>query len=463
VIGESNLIELLRGAVAAARAAGASDADATYEGGTLGVTRFANSSFTQAGIVEDGRARVRAALGDRVGAATTSIVTKHGLATAAKAAVEIARHQRPSDFGGFARSGEQSAGGATIRTAWSEATASFGPGDRAEALSRVFAHAATAKLLCAGAFRNGPREMAVVTDGGVAKYHRDTAASLEIIALDGDASGHASFYGGDVRAIDLDALAETAVDKASRSRTRVDVPPGPMDTVLCAPAVSEAMEWMAMTGFSARALLDGMSLLTGQQGRTIMAPAVTIADDPTYAHPNAVPLPFDSDGMGKQVVTFVDRGVGGRVVNDRPTARKLADDRGSTGHAAPIGDDLTEGPAPTNLVFHPGGDSVEQLVGKVERGLYVTRFHYVNGFLDTRRAVMTGMTRDGTFLIDNGKLGAAVNNLRWTESFWEALGAARLGGIGRELKASATTWTSVGGYLCPAILVRGFRFTGRSR
>jgi predicted Zn-dependent protease len=93
----------------------------------------------------------------------------------------------------------------------------------------------------------------------------------------------------------------------------------------------------------------------------------------------------------------------------------------------------------------------------------VTRFHYVNGFLDTRRATMTGMTRDGTFLIENGKPGRAVRNLRWTESILDALSPARLGGIGRELRSSATSWTKLGQVLAPALLVRGFRFTGRSR
>jgi predicted Zn-dependent protease len=149
------------------------------------------------------------------------------------------------------------------------------------------------------------------------------------------------------------------------------------------------------------------------------------------------------------------------VVTDRATARKLQDPRGSTGHAAAISDETSEGPMAANLVLEPGDASLETLLGRVERGLYVTRFHYVNGYLDPRNATMTGMTRDGTFLIQDGRLGPAVPNLRWTESLLEAFN--RVGGVGSELQSVPSRWTSsIGSILCPALLIRGFRFTGKS-
>jgi len=114
-----------------------------------------------------------------------------------------------------------------------------------------------------------------------------------------------------------------------------------------------------------------------------------------------------------------------------------------------------------NLVLEPGDASVETLIGRVERGLYVTRFHYVNGYLDPRNATMTGMTRDGTFLIKDGRLGPAVPNLRWTESLLEAFN--RVGGVGSELQSVPSRWTSsISSILCPALLIRGFRFAGKS-
>jgi len=256
--------------------------------------------------------------------------------------------------------------------------------------------------------------------------------------------------------------ADQACRSAVRGRDVVDVAPGPMDVVLAPAAVAEALEWMAMTSFSGRALLDGASLLAGRQGQRVCSPAVTIRDDAGHAHPQALPLAFDSEGTTKLPVTFIDRGVGGHVVTDLATGRKLRDARASSGHAPAVSDDCSEGPVSANLIFEPGDASVEDLVGRVERGLYVNRFHYVNGYLDPRTATMTGMTRDGTFLIESGRLGRAVPNLRWTESFLGALG--RVDGIGRDLACVPSRWTStIGAVLCPALLVRGFRFTGKSR
>ena len=172
--------------------------------------------------------------------------------------------------------------------------------------------------------------------------------------------------------------------------------------------------------------------------------------------------PFDAEGVPRRRVAVIERGVGGRPLVDLHSAARLADERGSTGHAQPLGEDLTEGPLPANLVLEPGDRSEEELVAGVERGLWVTRFHYVNGLLDTRRATMTGMTRDGTFMIEDGKVGRAVRNLRFTDGILDAL-STRLGGIGRDLHARPAHWTSGGVYLAPAVHLRRFHFTGKSR
>jgi predicted Zn-dependent protease len=298
----------------------------------------------------------------------------------------------------------------------------------------------------------------------VAVYLACTEALLELVALDGQASGYAVFYGPDLAALDEAALADRACTTATRARTVVDVPPGPLDVVLAPAAVAEAIEWMAHTSFSARALLDGASLLVGRDGQTVCAPDLTIRDDTGFVHPQALPLPFDSEGTTRRAVTFIDRGRAGDVITDLASARKLGHLSApalstSTGHAPSLVDEMADGPVAGNLVLLAGDLSDEQLIGRVERGLYVTRFHYVNGYLDPRRATMTGMTRDGTFLIDNGRLGPAVRNLRFTESFLEVFG--RVGGVGRELACIPSRWTTgIGSVLCPALLLRNFHFTG---
>ena len=453
------LLERLAVAVRAASEAGASDVEVSHRGGTAGISRFANSMLTQAGVIEEPCTRVRVAVGDRIAAAVTDALEPDALVAAAKAAVAIAAHQpATAGFPGFATASAAPLG---AKEAFVAATAAATPGDHVDALSRIFAHAEREQLLCAGALVTAARQIAVVTAGGLAVEHAFTEASLHLIALDGDASGYAAFVGGDVSRLDAVALADEAVTTAASSRDAVEIEPGPYDIVLSPVAVAELLEWMAMTSFAATTVLDGTSLLCGHQGQRVCGEEITIRDDPHVEHPSAIRLPFDAEGTPRRAVAYLDRGVAGEPATDRISAVRLHDGRGSSGHAAPLGDDLADGPSAAHLVMSPGDASREDLLSRVERGLYVTRFHYVNGLLDTRRATMTGMTRDGTFLIEHGRLGRAVKNLRFTESILGAFG--RVGGVGRDIKAVQTHMVRQVPYLCPAMLLRDFHFTGRSR
>jgi predicted Zn-dependent protease len=459
--GRTRLLELCAAAVGAARAAGADEAEASFDGAALGFTRFAGSYFTQAGQVVEPALRVRAMVEGRLGAAVTSRLDVVSLSAAARRAVEAARRQSKPErpFPGFARP-DSTRVPATGR--FSPATAAAGPEARAALCARLFARAAHARLVCAGALRCGPRELAVVTSNGVASFHAFTEVALGVIALDDDASSYVSFHGPDIGALDIDELADRAVTQASRARDAIVVEPGEHDVVLAAPALAEALEWLSMTSFSARSLLDEGSLLCGRApGSPVCSPQVNLFDDVAYDHPAVIATPFDAEGVTRRRVDFLRAGTTGEVVSDRGTAAVLGGQ--STGHAPGVVNDLSDGPGPATLIFGPGHDSEAQLISRIERGLFVTRFHYVNGFLDTRRATMTGMTRDGLYRIENGKLGKAVRNLRWTDSFLSAFSAERLSGVGRELVSQPTSWSKLGQVLCPAVAVRGFKFTGASR
>jgi predicted Zn-dependent protease len=242
-------------------------------------------------------------------------------------------------------------------------------------------------------------------------------------------------------------------------RDPVELEAAPYDVVLGPAAVAETLEWLSFTSLGARAVEDGSSCLAGRFGQAITGPQVTLVDDPLSGEAGAPIAPYDAEGVAKRRLVLIERGVARACAHDRATAA-LAGVR-STGHASPLGDELFDGgPVPQHLQLAGGEDELSDLFARVERGLWVRRFHYVNGLLDTRRALMTGMTRDGLFLIEGGRVTRGVRNLRWTESLLEAL--SRLDGLTRNRQPVASSLVDSAS-VCPSLLVRGWRFTGRSR
>jgi predicted Zn-dependent protease len=223
--------------------------------------------------------------------------------------------------------------------------------------------------------------------------------------------------------------------------------------------VVELLEWLSSIGFTSRSFEEETSFQYGRIGERVTGAAVTVADDPACRHGVGVPSPFDWEGVTRRPVTFLDEGVARGVVYDLRAAAVAG--CASTGHAVGGGPFPEGTAAPAHVVLAPGDATREELLGRIERGLWVTRFHYVNGMLDPRRAVMTGLTRDGTFRVADGRVVGAVTNLRFTDSVLEAF--ARIGGIGRELRAVPTWWSELGAFVAPPVLVRGLVFTGRQR
>jgi len=442
---------------AALRVDGADEVEVCFLGGRTGATRFAGSVITQSSVLEDPVVQVRVAVGRRIGTARAAMLDPATLSDLGTRALALARHapEVPS-FRGFADPEPFAA----APEAFVPTTAALTPADRAATLADLFARAARHRLACAGVFVTGSMDLAVANSRGVRAAHRASLAKLEIIAADGDASGYAAFYGRDAGRLDAPALVETACEKASRMRDPLDLLPGAYDVVLEPPAVVESLEWMAMTGFGAKSIEEGMSFLAGGPGRRLTGAAVTWLDDATAGAEDLPRWPFDCEGVPKRPVVFVERGLCGGPCHDLRSAARAGAGIRSTGHAPPPSDDA-DGPVAGHVAMAAGDDSREALYAKVERGLLVTRFHYVNGLGDPPRALQTGMTRDGLFSIEHGKIGRGVRNLRWTEPMLEAF--ARMDGATRERQAVATTWMGGGGFVAPTVLLRGFHFTGKSR
>ncbi|HSR10623.1 MAG TPA: metallopeptidase TldD-related protein, partial [Thermodesulfobacteriota bacterium] len=229
------------------------------------------------------------------------------------------------------------------------------------------------------------------------------------------------------------------------------------EVVLEPEAVYEFLSFLATLGFNALSVQEGRSFLCNRFGEKLADERITIFDD--GLDPAGMPVPFDFEGVPKKRVTFLDRGIARAVTYDSFTAGR--EGRESTGHALPPPG--TEGPIPMNLFMAPGESQIEEMVRSVRRGVYVSRFHYTN-VVEPMKAVITGMTRDGTFLIEDGEIRMPVKNLRFTESILKAL--SRVKAVGRERKI-CSAGSNYGrrfatGTVAPALLIDGFNFSGVS-
>ncbi|MCG3173468.1 MAG: hypothetical protein GMKNLPBB_01665 [Myxococcota bacterium] len=443
-----HIIETLQRAV---RNSGAGQAQATWIGGVRGVHRFANSAVQQSIHENAAVIYLRVVDGARIGTATVSRLDPDDLDRGFARALAFARAQQPLPYE-VRLPGPQKT--RSLNT-WVEATAASTPGDRAAELHRIFSAVNQHGMSAAGLLLHSLSGFAVVNSNGVECWQPGTSVHLKLFAIDGRASGYASFCSRDIGAFDFPDLAQRAIGKCARSRNPADIEVGDYDVVIEPEAVAESLEWIASTAFGARAVEDGASFLEGREGELITGENISIADD---ALDDSIGLAaaFDFEGTPCERVDLIKNGRAGRPAHDIQSAARMG--TRSTGHASPP-NDFGNDPVPTHLTMASGAETLESLIAKVEKGVYITRFHYVNGLLDTRKALQTGMTRDGTFLIENGKLTRGIGNLRWTQGMLEAF--SRVDGITRERATIPGWWSELNATVVPGLLIRRFHFTGR--
>ncbi len=424
-----------------------SDADATevvLVGSDTRLTRFAQNQIHQNVGSRDLEIRVRAVFGQRVGVASTNDPSDGALHRVVARAGEIARVQPENpEFRGLppAGAGSSEAGGYVARTAGYSASA------RAEQVGAICAQAAGLGFTASGAFETGAHSLTVANSHGVFGHHVGTRAAFSTVVMGPDSSGYASRLAMDAGAIDVEAAGREAIDKAVRSRNPAEVPAGTWTVILEEYAVADLIAYLGYVGFGAQGYQQGASFASGRLGDKVCSDAISIWDD---GHdPCGILSPFDYEGVARQKVSLIEQGIAQGVVWDSVTAGR--EGRESTGHALPAPNPF--GPFPCCLHVATGDLARHELLDGVERGLWVTRFHYVN-VMDPKATVITGMTRDGTFLIEGGRLIRPVQNLRFTEGILGAL--SRVTGISREARL-LPAW--FGAVRCPALRIEGFSFS----
>jgi len=422
-----------------------SDADETeVEIGVVtdALTRFANNTIHQNVAEQVLTVSVRTVLDGRTARATTNKTDDDSLRRVVAASKSLARSQ-PRIPGLLPMPGPQKYGKVAR---YFENTAYATPADRARAVARVVELAEKNKQTAAGIFTTGVTQSAIVNTKGLFASHRQTRAEFSITILESDSSGWAKANAPDLGRIDPDALARSASEKSAASRNPSEAAPGRW-TVILEPAAVLDLVGFLFYDFAGTAVKDQRSCFNKRMGKHVMGENITLHDD--VFHPLQSGAPFDGEGMPRQQVLLVDKGIPSNLVYARATAKKMK--AKPTGHGMPLPNEYGE--APMNLVFGGGNSSVDDMVRSTERGVLVTRLWYIRE-VDPYEKVLTGMTRDGTFLVQDGRVAGGIRNFRFNQGILEMLSNVEL--LGPAVRAAGEESFEM---VVPPMKVRNFHFS----
>ncbi|HLH30335.1 MAG TPA: TldD/PmbA family protein [Terriglobia bacterium] len=415
------------------------------------LTRFANNSVHQNVTERNLQITVRAVIGTKIGIAVSNDVRPERLRQVTERAYEVARLQPDNpEFKGLPRP-------ETIVAveAFDPAVADCTPEQRAKTAGVICQKAIDAACSAAGSVTTSSMTIGVANSKGVLAEHRSTMVDASTVVMGNNSSGWAQSTGWQWSAINPEAMADEALSKVRMGIDPVDFAPGEYPVILDPYATADLLEMLAFDGMGALSVQEGRSWMNGRLDQRIMADSVTIIDDGLSLA--GMPWPFDFEGVPKKVVPIVSQGVALTPVYDSFTAGREAGKQ-STGHATPPSPQGRFGPAPMNLFLRPGTSSLDAMIKSTKLGLYITRFWYTRT-VHPRDAVVTGMTRDGTFVIRDGEIAHPIKSLRFTQSYVEALKYTEaIGAKPRVLRSGFGGAVSVS----PVKLAK-FRFTSSTR
>jgi PmbA protein len=443
----------------------ADDVEALFYGGRSALTRFANNTIHQNVAEENYGISVRTVFSGRTARATTNKLDDASLKRVVQASESMARVQQPDpDLLPLADPSESRSAGTPagaiqpVPARYFEQTAAITPEQRADAVAKIVSVARKHKLTTAGISSNSETVEGIFNSRGLSDWHTQTSAEISVTMLAADSSGWQKSNSPNLAHLDAVSLAETAARKATQSANPREIPAGKYTVILEPAAVLDIVGFMFFD-FGGLAILDQRSFLNDRVGTRIFGENINIWDD--VAHPLQSGSPFDGEGMRRQRVPLVENGVVRRLVYARATAEKMQRSEfrdkvgpvAPTGHGFPVPNEMGE--APMNIVFGAPREprTVEQMIASTDRGVLVTRLWYIRE-VDPYEKILTGMTRDGTFLIENGKLSYGLRNFRFNESLLHMLSSVEE--MGTPVRASGEESFDM---VVPAMKVREFNFT----
>jgi predicted Zn-dependent protease len=438
------------------------DVEVMVQGGHSALTRFANNSITQNVSEEGCEVSVRVQMGGRTARATTNRLDEESLRRVTAEAESLARVQEEDpELPPMLTAAEQ--GSAVELDRWCEETAAMGAGERADEVAAMVAIARRAGLNAAGTYSCGAHFEALFNSHGVARWYRQTLAQASVTMQAEDSSGWQKQNYTSARQLDARMLADIAAQKALRSARPVELEPGKYTVILEPSAVVDLIGFV-VADFSGLALLEQRSCLNARLGTKLFGENISIVDD--VSHAGQTGSGFDGEGMARQKLTLVENGVVREVAMARGTAARVRKSElaeklagaGPTGHGFSLPNE--GGEAAQNIVFKVAGDrqrTMEEMIAATERGLLVTRLWYIRE-VDAYEKILTGMTRDGTFLVEDGRVGKGIRNFRFNQSVLQML--RQVLDLGEPVRACGEEAFDM---VAPAMRVDGFQFTEVTR
>ncbi len=443
------------------RAATVSDVEVTVTGGRSALTRFANNGATQNVSEEGVDVSVRVQMGGRTARATTNRLDDESLRRVVRQAEELARVQE-EEPGLLPMLSAAEQGSSEEVERHCAQTAAMTAGERAEQVESMVAVARREGLNSAGTYSCGESFEALFNSKGVARWYRQTLAEASVTMQAEDSSGWQKQNYTSAKPLDARRLAEIAAEKALRSGAPVELAPGKYTVILEPSAVVDLIGFL-VADFSGLALLEQRSCLNERLGTKLFGENITFVDD--VSHPLQTGAAFDGEGVGRQGLTLVEQGVVREVAMARGTAARIAGEElggqvkaRATGHGFGLPNE--GGEAAANIVFKvaPGeAKTVGEMIAATEQGLLVTRLWYIRE-VDAYEKILTGMTRDGTFVVENGRVGKGIRNFRFNQSVLQMLRQVK--DLGIPVRACGEEAFEM---VVPAMRVGDFQFTEVTR
>ncbi|MGB2782742.1 MAG: TldD/PmbA family protein [Atribacterota bacterium] len=411
------------------------------------LTRFAESYIHQ-NVAETNLGLVVKIINeDRIGMATMNCIDDHSLSQNIQKVIEITKISPKLDYNYRLVPPQRY----TLECKFSQKTAQFTPLARAQLINQLVKKVHQSKYNAAGAFTTEVNTLLVANSEGVFAFDRGTKVEFNCVITKKNSTAYYSFISEEIDDLDIERSTDKLLLTASRNTEQTEIEPGVYTVILSPEAVSEILNYTCYSAFNGKMIMEGQSFISNNRGKKLFPETVSISDDPFEKL--TIPIPCDFAGWPREKVCLVKDGVIVDGVYDHNTALKY--NKKCTANTLPP-EHSSFGALPFNTVMKEGDNTIEEMISSTKKGVYISRLHYVN-ILNPMSIQLTGMTRDGTFLIEDGKLVRAIKNMRFNTSVVDMLKAVDMISKERQTKPGF-----IGSTVAPYLRTNNFTFSSKT-